>query len=496
MMIEILAYAVIGLYTLALAYVTLYCLMQFHLLLHYFRNKKATISPTSDRPFLPNEWPAVTVQLPLYNERYVVERLLENIVQLDYPSDKLEIQILDDSTDETQEVCQRMVRLYKEQGIHITYLHRHHRQGYKAGALKNGLSSATGDFIAIFDADFLPPKTFLTQTIPYFSDPQVGVVQTRWEHLNYDYSLITRLQGFQLNVHFTIEQSGRQAGKYFLQFNGTAGVWRRETIQDAGGWESDTLTEDLDLSYRAQLRGWKIMYRQDIASPAELPAEMHGLKSQQFRWMKGGAENARKLIPIVLASRLPWSTKVQAVLHLLSSSIFIVVFMLAILSVPALLMNNLVDLDMRIYWLCMTGMLTIGWVYFVANSDTAWVGLSFRQRLLRFTTMFPLFLSLSMGLSLHNSIAVLEGYRGKPSAFVRTPKFNLRRIQDQIKPGVYAAGKLSFTTLAEGVLALYFLSAIVFALSSGKTEFVLYHFMLMFGFGGIFFYSIRHLHVK
>jgi hypothetical protein len=270
-------------------------------------------------------------------------------------------------------------------------------------------------------------------------------------------------------------------------------VWRRKAILDAGGWEADTLTEDLDLSYRAQLKGWKILYRQDVASPAELPVEMNGLKSQQFRWMKGGAENARKLLPEVLRSSIPLSQKIHATAHLLSSSVFLVVFALAVLSVPTLFLVSIVHLDMRIYWIFMVGLLTVGWVYFVANSDTSWSHENALKRIGRFILMFPLFLSLSMGLSLHNSIAVIEGYLGKKSSFVRTPKFNIRQVKDTFRKGLYAAGKISGTTLIEGLLSLYFLSAVILGVVQGKTSFLIYHIMLMLGFGSIFIYTVRHL---
>lgn len=496
MILPIVAYIIIGLYTLALGYITFYCLIQFHLLLKYGQGRRSAIQSPLQQIESGRALPSITIQLPIFNERFVVERLIDNMVNMDYPADKLQIQILDDSTDDTQDVCKRKVEEYRNKGVNIEYVHRQHRQGFKAGALRDGLATATGEFIAIFDADFLPHRDFLLRTLPYFADQKVGVVQTRWEHINGNYSLITKLQAFQLNVHFSIEQSGRQAGDYFLQFNGTAGVWRRKTIEDAGGWEADTLTEDLDLSYRAQLKGWRICYRQEIGSPAELPVEMNGLKSQQFRWMKGGAENARKLIPSVLKSDLPFTQKLHAVTHLLSSSVFLVVFVLAVLSVPTLFLVSTIHLDMRIYWVFMLGMLTVGWVYFVANSDTSWNEESFFKRIGRFIVMFPLFLSLSMGLSLHNSIAVIQGYRGKKSAFVRTPKFNIQQVQDTFKKGFYAAAKISGTTIIEGLLALYFCSAVVIGIAQGKTSFLIYHLMLMIGFGSIFFYTIRHLSHK
>ena len=492
MAVKLLAYFIIGIYTTALLYVTLYCIVQFHLLLKYGKSKKTRKS--SPAPYLySDDLPDVTVQLPIYNEQFVIERLIDNIVKLDYPPDKLQIQVLDDSTDETSHVCLSKVEYYQRQGINIVYCHRTHREGYKAGALRDGLATATGRFIAIFDADFLPRPEFLLETIPFFQDDKIGVVQTRWEHLNVNYSLITQLQAFQLNVHFTVEQTGRAEGKYFLQFNGTAGVWRRETIEDAGGWAADTLTEDLDLSYRAQLKGWRIAYHQEIASPAELPAEMNGLKSQQFRWMKGGAENARRLIPSILRSELSLVQKMHALSHLLSSSVFLVIFILAVTSVPALFLMSAVKIDMRFYWLFMVGFVSVGCVYFVANRDTTWRNEPGYKSILRFVVMYPVFLSLSMGMSLHNSIAVLQGFLGRRSAFVRTPKFNIQKLQDSFKKGVYAVGNISGVTIIEGVLALYFLVAIIAGIQSGKTSFLIYHFMLMIGFGSIFVYSIKHL---
>ncbi len=493
MIMKFIAFTVVGLYTLALAYVTFYCLLQFHLLLQYRKARKnkgiGNLLPESTTATLPY----VTIQLPLYNELYVVERLIDNIVKLTYPKEKLEIQILDDSKDDTSKLCLQKVNEYKEQGFDIHYIHRTKREGFKAGALSEGLLIAKGEFIAIFDADFLPTTDFLLQTIPFFQDPKVGVVQTRWEHINGDYSLITRLQAFQLNVHFTIEQTGRQSGNYLLQFNGTAGVWRKETIIDAGGWAADTLTEDLDLSYRAQLKGWQIKYRQDVVSPAELPAEMNGLKSQQFRWMKGGAENARKLIPTILRSEMSVMKKMHATTHLLSSTVFLFIFVLGVLSVPAAFLMSTINMKMHFYSIFLIGILTAGCVYYVANKDTTWIDDPVYRKVIKFAVMFPLFLSLSMGLSLHNSIAVVEGYRGRKSSFVRTPKFNIQQLQDTFKKGIYEASKVSVTTIIEGLLALYFLIAVIMGFEQGKTTFVLYHFMLMMGFGSIFVYSIKHL---
>jgi cellulose synthase/poly-beta-1,6-N-acetylglucosamine synthase-like glycosyltransferase len=291
-------YLLFGLYVFFLTLILTYNLLQLNLLRHYLGREKSAPAP----PLNAETMPFVTIQLPLYNEPYVAERLIDNIVALDYPRDRFEVQILDDSTDSTTELCEKKAAFHRNQGVDIRVIHRTDRKGYKAGALAEGLLQARGEFVAIFDADFLPTPQFLQKTVPYFQEAKVGVVQTRWSHLNEDYSLFTKLQALQLNVHFTIEQMGRKAGHHFLQFNGTAGIWRKRAIDDAGGWKADTLTEDLDLSFRAQLNHWEIVYLEDIESPAELPVEMNGIKSQQFRWMKGGAENARRLAPMILKS--------------------------------------------------------------------------------------------------------------------------------------------------------------------------------------------------
>ncbi len=497
-MLEVLGYGVLIVYCAALLYITVFCLMQFHLLWKYQRqDKQLSLHPEDAPHIMEDDLPFVTVQLPIFNEQYVVQRLVDNICKLDYPRDRFEIQLLDDSTDETLTISRMKVEEYQAKGYNIELITRDKRTGYKAGALEHGLQFAKGEFIAIFDADFLPRASFLRETIPYFTDPEVGVVQTRWEHLNQDYSLITRLQAFQLNVHFTVEQSGRQAADYMLQFNGTAGIWRRETIVDAGGWHADTLTEDLDLSYRAQMKGWAIRYLERVGSPAELPAEMNGLKSQQFRWMKGGAETARKMLPAVWRSSLPLRKKFHATLHLLSSTIFLFVFLVGVFSVPLLFVLDPLGINAHIFAIFLTGLLTIAAVYFVANLRTTWEGKSTLRALLKFMVLFPLFLALSMGLSLHNSIAVIQGYRGKRSPFVRTPKFNIRSITDSFAAkGQYVADRLPLTTVFEGLLYLYFLIAAITAVYYGATTFLFFHILLTFGYGAICYYSIRHLRLR
>lgn len=489
--VTILGYGLLVIYVLALTYITFYCLMQFHLLYHYSRTRKKVGSEKALN--LKEEVvPFVTIQLPIFNELYVTERLIDNIVQFEYPKDRFEIHVLDDSTDETIEISKRKVEEYKAKGYTIDLITREDRAGFKAGALKNGMRFAKGEFIAIFDADFLPNADFLLKTIPYFKDKEVGVVQTRWEHINEDYSLITRLQAFQLNVHFTVEQRGRHAGDYLLQFNGTAGVWRRDAIDSAGGWEADTLTEDLDLSYRAQLKGWKIVFREDIGSPAELPSEMNGLKSQQFRWMKGGAETAKKMLPTVWKSDIPLLKKIHASTHLLASTIFLCVFIMGVFSVPILFFINPLHLDSNYFGVFLISLISIVFVYYVANVDQEWKGESKLRLIVKFIFIFPVFLALSMGLSLHNSIAVIQGYLGKQSAFIRTPKFNIKGLADSFKKEKYQAKKISTVTIMEGVLSVYFLMGVFAAFYLGDNTFLMLHILLTIGYGATFYYTLKH----
>ncbi len=484
----------IGVYTACLLYMTLFSMVQLNLLKAYRKQKKnkKLLSPLQEG----DHYPTVTIQLPIFNELYVVDRLLDNITKLSYPKDKLQIQVLDDSTDATVGHAARKVNEYKDIGFDIVHIHRTNREGFKAGALKEGMLTAKGEFIAIFDADFLPEPDFLIKALPYFNNDKVGVVQTRWSHLNEDYSLLTRLQAFQLNVHFTVEQAGRCEAGHFLQFNGTAGIWRKSTIYDAGGWHSDTLTEDLDLSYRAQLRGWKINFIEDITCPSELPVEIYGYKSQQFRWMKGGAENTRKLLPVILKSNLPWKTKFYSAMHLMASSIFLIIFWVALLSVPVLYVMD--DLNMKATFLgfCLLGTLSVLSVFYEANVITCWEGESYWKRLGRFLYLFPTFMAVSMGLSFHNSIAVIQGFRGRKSSFVRTPKFSIVKSVDSFQNNAYVIQKIDWKTWIEILFLCYFVFAIGLAFSIQYYSFLMFHSLLMLGFGINFFYSMRHLNLK
>jgi len=511
------AYIFLAIYTIALLYITVYCLMQLNLLVAYKRyTKKANKKPVRVLPEPVNThqlipagmddeqqeteaWPQVTIQLPIYNEKYVIGRLIDSVTRFDYPRDRFEIHILDDSSDETVELVAEKVAQYQAAGFRIEQIRRPVRQGFKAGALRDGMPLANGDFIVIFDADFVPRPDFLRRTLPYFDDEKVGVVQTRWEHINEDYSLITRLQALQLNVHFTVEQVGRMGGEHFLQFNGTAGIWRRACIEEAGGWEADTLTEDLDLSIRAQLKGWRIHFLEQVGSPAELPAEMNSLKSQQYRWMKGGAETARKLLPTVWRSKISLDKKIHATFHLLASTVFVFVFLTGVFSVPLLfVLNDLIEVGFDKDWFAgfLVGLLSIMAVYYVANVQAPVHRDPPAKAIFKFVVLFPLFLALSMGLSLHNTVAVIQGYRGKRTPFVRTPKFNIQSLRDSFSRNAYVVRKLSWTTILEGILTLYFAGAVAYGLYQGDLTFLYFHGMLALGYGAIFYYTLRHLSLK
>jgi cellulose synthase/poly-beta-1,6-N-acetylglucosamine synthase-like glycosyltransferase len=457
---------------------------QLHLTWLYLRNKNR--NKNAELPALGFE-PLVTVQLPIYNEKYVVERLLDAVSQLDYPSARLEIQVLDDSTDDTASIIARKIESFKDLNLKITYLHRDDRVGFKAGALKEGAKRAAGEFIAIFDADFIPEPDFLRKTIGYFQDPSIGVVQTRWAHINKDYSFLTQLQAFGLDAHFTIEQGARNAAGSFINFNGTCGLWRKKCIEDAGGWSFDTLTEDLDLSYRAQLNGWKFKYLEDVTTPGELPIVMQAIKSQQFRWNKGGAETAKKLFGRVLRSRNSFIHKVHAFFHLFNSSVFVGVFVAALLSIPMLFIKErhpetswLFDLGIVFLF----GFLSISIFYWVATKQF------YDRPMNTFLRRFPSFLVVSMGLSLHNAVAVIEGLLGIKTPFIRTPKFNIQRKNERWS-SEYFKPSLNIITLLEGILCLYFIFGIATGIVMHDNILMIFHVMLVFGFGIVFFHSIN-----
>ncbi|WP_047550729.1 cellulose synthase family protein [Psychroserpens sp. Hel_I_66] len=486
---------IIVVYTIAILLIFMYALAQLNLLFNYLSSKKA--DKTCDTFDFANESevPLVTIQLPVFNEMYVMERLLDNIALLEYPKHKLEIQVLDDSTDETVETTRLHIEQLKTTGLDIKHITRTDRSGFKAGALKEGLKVAKGEYIAIFDADFLPKKNWLKRTIPYFKDEKIGVVQTRWGHINRNYSILTKIQAFALDAHFTLEQVGRNSKGHFINFNGTAGVWRKECILDAGNWEGDTLTEDLDLSYRAQLKNWKFKYLEDVETPAELPVVISAARSQQFRWNKGGAENFRKMfVRVVKSDNISTKTKIHGLLHLLNSTMFLNVFIVAVLSIPMLyIKNEYAHLRFYFYFMSFFVMSTI--IFFVCY----WFmykqiyGSGFKK-FFGYIGMFFTFFSIAMGFSLHNSIAVLEGHAGKRSDFVRTPKFNISSLKDSWKGNKYLRKKVSPHVILEGILTLYFAfglySAFVVGDQGGDFGLFPFHLMLFLGFGYVFLKSL------
>lgn len=486
---------IIGIYSVALLLIFLYALAQLNLLFNYLKARKQNQNAVVFDFSKAEEIPLVTIQLPVYNELYVMERLLDNIAQIDYPKDKLEIQVLDDSTDESFETTSKQIERLHRSGLDIKHISRANREGFKAGALKEGLKTAKGEFIAIFDADFLPKKDWLKNTIPYFKDSEIGVVQTRWGHLNRDYSILTRVQAFALDAHFTLEQVGRNSKGHFINFNGTAGVWRKECIMDAGNWEGDTLTEDLDLSYRAQLKNWKFKYLEEVETPAELPVVISAARSQQFRWNKGGAENFQKMAKRVFKSEnISSKTKIHSFLHLLNSTMFLNILIVAILSIPMLYIKNEYE-HLKVYFLVMSFFVISTLIFFICYWFTykSIYGGGIKG-FFKYIAMFFTFFSVAMGFSLHNSIAVLEGHFGKKSEFIRTPKFNLGDLNKSWKENKYLSKKISTNIILEGLLMLYFAfgmySAFIVGDQGGDFGLFPFHLMLFLGFGFVFFKSL------
>jgi len=483
------------LYSVSLILVLFYSLSQLNLLWNYIQFQKKKEKPTVLDISNPEKVPYVTIQLPVFNELYVMERLLECINLIDYPRTKLEIQVLDDSTDESVELTRTLVADLQKGGLDITQIRRKDRVGFKAGALKEGLITAKGEFIAIFDADFLPQNDWLLQTVPQFENEEIGVVQTRWSHINRDYSVLTQIQAFALDAHFTLEQVGRNSKDHFMNFNGTAGIWRKTCIIDAGNWEGDTLTEDLDLSYRAQLKNWKFKYLEDVETPSELPVVMSSIRSQQFRWNKGGAENFQKMVKKVVRSKnIKLSTKLHSVLHLLNSTMFLNVFFVGVLSIPMLYIKNEWG-HLSLYFDLSSFFIVSTLIFF----SCYWVLYKYKKgggllNFLDYTKLFFTFYTVAMGFSYHNSLAVLEGHRGKRSDFIRTPKFNIKTLKDSWKKKKYTSKKISKNTLVEGLLTLYFLFGMYSAFVVGEAgDFGLFpfHLMLFIGFGFVFINSFK-----
>jgi cellulose synthase/poly-beta-1,6-N-acetylglucosamine synthase-like glycosyltransferase len=405
--------------------------------------------------------PVVTIQLPLYNEMYVADRLIEAVCAIDYPRELLEIQVLDDSVDETRGIAELAVRRYAAQGIDIKYYHRTDRIGYKAGALEAGLKCARGEFIGIFDADFIPTEDFLVRLMPHFNDRAIGMVQARWGHINQDYSLLTKIQSILLDGHFVLEHGGRHRAGRFFNFNGTAGVWRRTTIDDAGGWQHDTLTEDLDLSYRAQLRGWKFVFVSDLIAPAEVPVEMNAFKSQQHRWAKGSIQTCRKLLPRILRADLPLGVKAEAFFHLTANFNYPLMCVLSVLMFPAMVIRynmgwyEMLLIDVPLFFAATFSVCNF---YMVCQRE---IHSDWRTRI----KYLPFLMSIGIGLSINNTRAVFEALFNKQSEFTRTPKYRIEGDTDEWVGKKYRQS-VAVQPLVELALGLYFTATVFYALAN------------------------------
>jgi cellulose synthase/poly-beta-1,6-N-acetylglucosamine synthase-like glycosyltransferase len=452
-----LRWAVLGLYFGCLGVLTLYGLHRWYLVSLYLRHRHEPRLPARRFPVAP----VLTVQLPLYNEMYVAERLIDGICALDYPRERLEIQVLDDSTDETTGLVAALVARRRSEGFDVVHLRRGDRVGFKAGALAAGQLCARGGLIAVFDADFLPAPDFARRLVDYFTDPEVGMVQARWGHLNPDHSALTRVQSMLLDGHFVIEHTARNRSGRFFNFNGTAGIWRKRCITDAGGWQHDTLTEDLDLSYRAQLRGWKFVFVPEHVAPAELPVEVGSFKLQQHRWAKGSIQTARKLLPRILRSDLAARVKLESLAHLTANLGYVLMTALALLVVPAVFLRAgispwlLLAVDLPLFAF---SSMSVAAFYLVAQREAlgSWRGIA---------RWVPALMAIGIGLSINNARAVIEALTGHASGFRRTPKYNLRLGESPM--GRRYRGRINRDTWIELSLGTYFTIATAAAIAEG-----------------------------
>lgn len=454
-------------YLVVLGMVCVYGLHRYHLVHLYYKHRRNT--PKLTACFVAP--PRVTIQLPMFNELAVARRVIDATCRIDYPKDRLEIQVLDDSTDESVDIARAAVEYWRGQGFDIQYIHRTNREGYKAGALTHGLTTATGEFILIFDADFVPPREILRQTIDYFTDPCVGMVQARWEHINRDQSLLTKTQAILLDGHFVIEHAARNRSGRFMSFNGTAGMWRRSCIEDAGGWQHDTLTEDLDLSYRAQMRGWKFIFLPEVTSAAELPPDMEAFKQQQYRWAKGGAQTCRKLLPTILRSNLPKRIKLEAFFHLTSCTVYLYVVLLTLMLAPVVYVKVHAFPEGWARYLFDASILLIA----TCSASTFYVC---SQRALFRTwsdslKYLPFLMSLGIGIAFNNARAVLDGLFGKTNEFVRTPKFGVTAAASgRFKQRLSSAGgrqkRIKWQPYVELAIGLYLMACLFMALGDRR----------------------------
>ena len=462
----------------------LYGLHRYFIMYLYWKHRKDRPHPLAQFEQLPR----ITVQLPIFNEFYVVERLLKSVSELDYPRELLQIQVLDDSTDDTREQTRLRVEALKAEGFDAEWLHRTDRTGYKAGAMEAGLQRCSGEFILILDADFVPPRDMLKRTVHYFTDPKIGMVQTRWGHFNRDYSLLTRAQAFFIDSHFVLEQTARSRSGRFFNFNGTGGLWRKTCIEDAGGWEHDTLTEDLDLSYRAQMKGWRFIYDNDIETPAELPVEMNGFKSQQHRWAKGSVQTCMKLLPALWKSKLPFYIKLEGTAHFTAYFICLLLLLFCVLVQPSLAPIDhswwkILFIDTPMFLLTSMPFL----IYYIfaqreLNPRHIWSGIA----------MIPFMVAIGAGVSINNSRAILEALFKHKSGFVRTPKYGIERKKQDWRKGRYSPLKSIFVAV-EFLFAIYF--AWLCVLSCVQGSYWALPFLLMFagGFGYVAFSSVAQI---
>jgi cellulose synthase/poly-beta-1,6-N-acetylglucosamine synthase-like glycosyltransferase len=460
-------------YFFVLSILGIYGWHRYYLVYQYMKHKDRVVGPPPPMP----DPPVVTIQLPIYNEIYVVDRLIDAVCAIDYPKDRLEIQVLDDSVDETREIVELAVRRQAARGFDIKCLHRADRRGYKAGALEEGLQVARGSFIAIFDADFVPPRNFLLETVPYFRDEKLALVQARWGHLNQEYSLLTRVQAILLDGHFVLEHGGRNRSGCFFNFNGTSGVWRRTAIVDAGGWQHDTLTEDLDLSYRAQLRGWQFLFLPGLVTPAEVPVEMNAFKLQQHRWAKGSIQTCRKLLPLILQADLPVKVKAEAFFHLTANFNYLLMIVLSVLMFPAMVVRyNMGWYEMLLIDVPLFAAATLSVFNFYLMCQRE-IYPDWRARV----KYLPVVMAIGIGLAVNNTKAVLEALLGKPGEFARTPKYGIERGQSEWQHKRYHQS-MPIQPFIELALGLYFTGTVFYALAHDIYGTLPFLMLFQFGF--------------
>ena len=459
-------------YFAVLIVLSVYGLHRYEMIRSYWKHRgKMPVEP----PQRFEQLPQVTIQLPLYNERYVVERLLEEVSKIDYPRELLQIQVLDDSTDETHPFTERLVNEYRAAGVPIEYYHRTNRHGFKAGALQDAMPHATGDLMAIFDADFVPPRDFLQKTVHYFADPKVGVVQTRWTYLNRHYNLLTEVQAMLLDGHFVLEHVARSGGGLFFNFNGTAGILRRQMIEDAGGWEHDTLTEDSDLSYRAQMKGWRFVYVPSIECPSELPVDTYGFQVQQSRWAKGLTQVAIKLLRRILKSDLPWRVKAEAFFHLTPNISYPLMLIVSALMLPVMVVRfymGVFQMFMLDLPLIVASFWSISAFYVVAHTEL------YPKEWKRAILFLPALIAGGIALTLINARAVLEALFGYQTAFARTPKYAVSGQQKVKAAETQYRRRSGWLPYAELAVGTYFVWMVVFAVET--FNFFAIPFLLLF----------------